>query len=172
MPRTPQKRDNQYYLDRLRDEHPGVYADLQAGRYKNATEALVVAGLRKRRSVLDVLMSEWGKASNGEKDAFKRHIGCLAPSAQPLASAKIQPVAAVPIPSRGKRRLPHALKAAVRDVMDRRKLKIGQVMTEIGFAPLDASLGGALRRDTQVQDKMVQALELWVVTNGASYCPT
>jgi hypothetical protein len=172
MPPTPQKRDNQYYLDRLRNEHPSVYTDLQAGRFKNATEALVVAGLRKRRTALDLLTLEWGKASSAEKDAFKRHIGCLAPSAQPLTTAKIQPVAAVPISSRGKRRLPPALKAVVREVMDRRNLKVGQVMSEIGFASLDASLGGALSRDTQIQDKMVRALELWVAANGASYTPT
>jgi hypothetical protein len=39
MAQAKQKRDNEYYLERLRIEHPEVHADFQADRFRNLTEA-------------------------------------------------------------------------------------------------------------------------------------
>jgi len=38
-----QKRDNAYYLERLRLEHPQVYGDYRAGKFKNITDRTCAA---------------------------------------------------------------------------------------------------------------------------------
>jgi len=168
MNRRPQKRDNQYYLDRLRNEHPAVFADFQAGKFKSAAEALVAAGLRKPRSQLDVLSSAWSKASPTERDTFKAQIGCSAPAPASVVPAVVSAVIAPPgqaRPAKGKGQLTPALAADVTAIMARRGLKNGDVMREIGFKHLDASLGRALGRGDQVQNRMINALEDWVGKN-------
>lgn len=170
MTKKSQKRDNQYYLDRLRNEVPTVFADLQAGKFKNAAQALVAAGLRKPRSQLDVLSSAWSKASQTERDAFKARIGCVALAPAPVAPAVVSAVIAPPKPARpanGKSHLSPTLAAEVKAIMARRGLKNGDVMREIGLRPLDASLGRAIARDHQIQDHMINALEAWVQKNNA-----
>lgn len=170
MTRRPQKRDNQYYLDRLRNEYPAVFADFQAGKFKSAAEALVAAGLRKPRSQLDVLSSAWSKASPTERDAFKVLIGCVAPAPVSVVPAVVSAVIAPPTlarPARGKSYLTPTLAAEVKAIMDRRRLKVGEVMREIGFSHLDASLGRAIARGDQIQNRMISALEIWVKKNNA-----
>ena len=168
MTRRPQKRDNQYYLDRLRIEHPAVFADYQAGKFKSAAEALVAAGMRKPRSQLDVLSSAWSKASPTERDAFKALIGCVTLAPVSLAPAVVSAGIAPPgqaRPAKGKDHLTPTLAADVTAIMDRRGLKIGDVMREIGFSHLDASLGRAIARGDQVQNRLISALEIWVQKN-------
>lgn len=81
-----QKRDNQYYLERLKNEHPSIYADYQMKKFKNAAEAFVAAGLRKPKTPLDALHAAWNKATTAEKDAFRVMIGCVS-AARSLSSA-------------------------------------------------------------------------------------
>lgn len=50
--------------------------------------------------------------------------------------------------------------------MNRRGLKNGDVMREIGFNHLDASLGRALGRGHQIQNRLISALEIWVQKNN------
>ncbi|SEP18173.1 hypothetical protein SAMN04490248_13317 [Salinihabitans flavidus] len=167
MTRPKHKRDNNYYLERLRNEHTDVHTDFEAGRFKNLSEALVKAGMRKKRTSLDMLKAAWGKASTAERDTFKAFIGCAAPAA---TSAPASTPVHVKSPNRtttGKRHLPPALKAAVSEIMKRWDLKNGDVMREVGRSPLDASLGMALIRDTQVQDSMIEDLEAWAAKNKA-----
>lgn len=53
------------------------------------------------------------------------------------------------------------------ETMSRRRLKIGDVMAEMGFVHLNASLGRALARGTQLQSNLILALEKW----QAAYTP-
>jgi len=165
-----QKRDNEYYLKRLRQERPDVHADFEAGRFKNLSEALVKSGIRKKRTSLDALKAAWGKASATERNAFKALIGCAPPTA---TSAPASPPVHVKSPRNattakpGKGRLPVALKDAVTKIMKLRRLKLGQVMREIGRNPLDGSLGMALNKDTLVEDSMIAELEAWVTKNNS-----
>lgn len=165
------KRDNRYYLDRLRFEHPRVYADLQAGKFKNASEAFIAAGLRKRASGFDALMSAWEKASPLDRDAFKLVIGCSTPapvapvSPKSVTSAVVRP--AVPATSEPSVLSPQ-LKQDIRDIMDRRRLKSGDVIHELGLNRLNASLGRALHRASQLQESLIIALEGWVKRHGAN----
>ena len=170
MSKPARKRDNQYYLERLRDEHAGIYADYQAGKFKNPAAAILAAGLRKQQDILVVLKSAWKKANTAEQETFKLLIGCVLPSSTVSPTATALPVPLSPSAhghaSRSatilqtKRKLSPTLAAAVRQIMDRRKLKIGQIMREMGMDPRDASLGMALHRDTQVRDDLVKALEV------------
>lgn len=166
MNKAKQKRNNEYYLERLRSEHPVVYSDFKSGRFKNLSEALIEARIRKKRTGLDTLKSAWKKASTAERDAFKAFIGCVTP---PVACTPVG--THVPVksssPSPSKQHLPPALKAAIVEIMNRRRLKLGGVMREIGRKPLDASLGRALRNRTQLQESMVSDLESWAAKNKA-----
>ncbi len=178
MSKPARKRNNQYYLDRLRDEHAGIFADYQAGKFKNAAAAILAAGLRKQQDILVVLKSAWNRADAAEKDAFKLMIGCVAPATVLPPTATASPVPLSPSTYghanrnatvlQATRKLSPVLSAAVRQIMDRRKLKTGQIMREMGISPLDASLGMALHRDTQVRDDLVKALEVWVEKNSRS----
>jgi hypothetical protein len=172
MSQIPQKRDNRYYLERLRADHPGIYADFQDGKFKNAAEAFVAAGLRKAKSPLDLLQSTWAKASVAEQDAFKALIGCAVPStaisALPVPTGATVLVSGSLRRATGKQSLSPVLMTEVRRIMDRRELTTGAVMREIGKSPLDASLGMALGRGTLVQNDMVLALESWVQANAGS----
>lgn len=46
--------------------------------------------------------------------------------------------------------------------MTDRKLKLGDVMREIGLKPLNASLGNALKGPSRIRPDMAAALELWL----------
>ena len=165
------KRDNSYYLDRLRAEHPTIYADFQAGKFRNASEAFVAAGLRKRASGFDALMSAWRNASPSDQDAFKLAIGCSTPASfAPVLSTSITSTvvrSAVAVATKP-RRLSPQLKQDIQVIMDRRRLKIGEVMHELGLDRLNTSLGGALHRDSQLQESLIIALDGWVRKHKAN----
>lgn len=175
MSKAVRKRDNQYCLDRLRDEHAGIFADYQAGKFKNAAAAILAAGLRKQQDILVVLKSACKKANAAEQETFKLLIGCVVPvlALPPTAmalSVPLSPSAHSHVSQNAtilqtKRKLSPVLAAAVRQIIDRRKLKTGQIMCEMGMNPLDTSLGRALYRDTQVRDDLVKALEVWSEKN-------
>jgi len=50
--------------------------------------------------------------------------------------------------------------------MSKRHLKMGDVMAEMGFPRLNASLGMALTRGTQLQPSVIEALEKWLAANA------
>lgn len=65
MPK-PQKRDKDYYLERLEREHPTIHADYLAGKFPSALKAFEAAGLKKHRSRLQELKNAWQKATIAE----------------------------------------------------------------------------------------------------------
>lgn len=67
-----------------------------------------------------------------------------------------------------RRRQSHSATTAIRDIMAHRKMKSGDVMRELGFKPLDASLGMALSRGTQLQPDLIKGLERWLTVKGVS----
>lgn len=178
MPKSRQKRDNHYYLQRLRDEFPAIYADYHSFMFKNATAALIAAGLRKPKTGLDNLQSAWKKASLSEQRTFKLEIGCIGPasattapvtnsSACASASASIGPAGATnQIHTHG--RLSTDTIAHIQAVMSRRRIKVGDVMAEMGFKKLNPSLGLAMNQGAQIRDLAVlAALETWLIKNPA-----
>lgn len=176
MPQSRQKRDNDYYLQRLRDDFPAIYADYLAGKFKNAAAAFVAAGLRKPKSGLDHLRSAWKKASRSERRDFKLEIGCIGPggsSRSQTSGAKAPPSSP---PSGTQVAGPKPLQAGgylsvdsidhLRVVMSRRNMKIGDVMAEMGFKKLNTSVALAMGRGAQIRDPAVlAALETWLARN-------
>lgn len=153
-----QKRDNAYFEDRLREEHPAIHADFQRGVHRTLAEALIVSGLRKPRSRLLELRNAWDKASQFERDEFLRHIAGLAP----IAATSGVPL--VGILAHG--RLTSPAIAAIERFMHDRKLRMGDVMDLIGRGSLDASMGMALRRNTTIQPEMAADLEALLIAEG------
>jgi hypothetical protein len=153
-----QKRDNAYYEDRLRLEHPAVHADFLKGVYRTLADAFTAAGMRKPRSRLHELKNAWDKASQPERDEFIRHIG----GSPPVATTS----SALPMPFLVHRRLTSPAIAAIMKFMDDRKLKTGEVMVLIGRAPLDASVGMALRRNTKIRHDIGKDLETLLTAQG------
>ncbi len=176
MTQNRPKRDNDYYLQRLRDEFPAIYADYQVGKFKNAASAFVAAGLRKPKSGLDLLRSAWKKASPSERSDFKLEIGCSGPgvaNSSPTASTS----AVKPAPASSS--LGVSLRPVhvggflttdavdhIKVVMSRRSMKIGEVMAEMGFKKLNPSVALAMSRGAQIRDPAVlAALETWLSRN-------
>lgn len=165
------KRDNEYYLGRLKAEHPVIHADYLAGKFKNASEAFEAAGLRKPVSGLVALRSAWKKATLAERDLFKLEIGCpaaalsAAPASTLAPSGRSPAIASSSTPAHG---LPPDLERDMRSIMDRRRLKMGDVMRELGRNPRDASVGMALARNTRITGDLLADLEGWVRANKAT----
>ncbi|MGB3815992.1 MAG: hypothetical protein WA950_22450 [Shinella sp.] len=54
-----QKRDRAYYEERLKRDHPAIYAELINGKYQTVTEAAIAARLKKPRTRLLELKNAW-----------------------------------------------------------------------------------------------------------------
>lgn len=144
-----QRRASNYYLARLQVDFPLVHADYVAGKYSSVRAAAVAAGLRKETTRLTALKTNWQKASPAERAQFLAFVGAGPPTA-PTAPITVD-----------RRLVPSAI-AKIQATMTRRNLKMGDVMREIGFEPLDASLGMALARGTKLRPAIIAALEVWI----------
>lgn len=157
-----QKRDNAYYEERLKNEFPTVYADLIAGKHKTITEAAIAAGLKKSRTRLQELKNAFNKANKAEQTAF---LGWLAAQGKPVAPSSKTSTASPTIAINGK--LVPTIKNRIEEIVAKRHLKVGDVMAEMGFKKLNASLGRALHRRDRLQPDVVTALEKWLAANAS-----
>jgi hypothetical protein len=146
-----QDRSNSYLMKRLESEHPTIYADWKAGKFSSPRQALIAAGLRQPPKPLNNLKTAWKKANASERAEFLKWIG--APQAAPNAGAssttsstkptRLSPRASAIVGSDGK--LLPAVKARIKLIMQRRGLRQGAVLKEMGYTDVhDASLGMAL----------------------------
>ncbi|TQI75341.1 hypothetical protein FHT98_3122 [Bosea sp. AK1] len=157
MPK-PQKRDNTYYLERLKRDHPKIYADYQAGTFSSALQAFEAAGLKKRRSRLQELKNAWQAASSSEKVEFLRWLKIAA------ATPTVSPPA-LPIASSGL--LQPWAKARIQVIVKAKSLTSADLMEELGFDRSDTSLYRALARDTRVKRQLIDALDKWFISNAS-----
>jgi len=177
MPKSAQTRSNKYFLDRLRREQPTIFADFKAGKFKNATEAFEVAGLRKKRSALDALRSAWKKATTVEKAAFRLDIGCasvVVPSSAPVVPGRVRAgsvtkkraaVSSTSTIHADGYLTPDAVKR-MKGAMARRKIGTGTVMREIGHNALNPSLGMAINQGLRIHDPAtLKELAKWLAHN-------
>jgi hypothetical protein len=155
MPK-PQKRDNTYYLERLKREHPKVYADLLAGKFPSALKAFEAAGLKGRRTRLQELKNAWQKATVAEQRDFLAWARARSPS--PSKAAPGRPIAI-------DRKLEAWAKARIDHIASVGGLAISDVMTELGLDRRDTSLSTAMKRGTRIQDTLIAALEKWLASN-------
>ena len=158
MPKS-KARDNAYFEQRLLRDFPAIHADYLAGKYPNLHAALVASGLKRPRTRLQELKNAWGAATKEEKKQFVIWI---------KAQALPRPAASGAKPLAVDRRLETWASHRICEIMDHRKMKLGQVMDELGFGRRDASLGNALSKGTRLKPSMITALEKWVATNAKS----
>ena len=153
-----QNRNNAYYEDRLRLEHPAVHADFLKGIHRTLANALMAAGMRKPRSRLQELQNAWGKATQPERDVFLRHVG---------ATQHIATIAAVAAGTflLDQRLTPPAI-AAIRRFLQDRNITMGGLMALIGRKALDQSVSLAVMRDTKIQPDLGADLETLLTAQG------
>ena len=161
MPKK-QKRDSSYYEVRLKNEFPETYADLQAGKHKTITEAAIAAGLKKSRTRLHELKNAFGKASKAEQADF---LGWLTAQGHLTGPSSATGTAVSTISIDG--RLLPPTKNRIEEIRAKRHLKVGDVMAEMGFPKLNASLGRALHRGDRLQYDVIMALEKWLAANAS-----
>lgn len=163
------KRDNKYYLERLKVEHPAIYADLGAGKYPSARQAFIVAGYRRDPALLTKLKGIWARADGSERREFLRWLGLAGSVSAGASSAGSRHAPTPTATSSGTSSAPRMLSpseiAQIDATMTRRKLAMGAVMTELGCDPLDGSLGMAMRSHKPRRIKnaaLLTALEKWL----------
>lgn len=160
-----QKRDNSYYLERLEAEHPAIFSDWKAGKYRSIRKALEAAGLKKPPTQLNVLKNAWRKASAKEKRDFLAFVGVSTPS--PVAASKPSVVTSPSALLDAQDHLLPAVATRIKAIMTGRRIKMGTVMSEMGFGSLDPSLGNAMSRarPTRVLPDKASALAKWLEAN-------
>jgi hypothetical protein len=142
-----QDRSNAYLMKRLESEHPSIYADWKAGKFSSPRQALIAAGLRQPPKPLNNLKTAWKKANASDRTEFLKWIG-VSPAAPSAAASSTKPPRRSPstsaiVGSDGK--LLPAVKARIKLIMQRRGLRQGAVLKEMGYTDVhDASLGMAL----------------------------
>lgn len=157
-----QKRDNAYYEQQLKRRFPTIHSDYRAGKYSSLRDALMVAGIKKPRTRLHELKNAWLKATAAEQREFARWLraqigGVTIPSATSTGSLA-RPIAV-------DRRLETWAVSRIEIIMTSRGLAMGDVMHELGFPRLNASVGMALRRGTKLQPAILIALDKWLTDN-------
>ncbi|KQT07002.1 hypothetical protein [Rhizobium sp. Leaf386] len=150
-----QARDRAYYEERLKRDDPAVYADLKAGKHRTVADAAIAAGLKKARTRLLELKNAWRKANRSEQHEFLKWI----------RGGVVTPVSASSIAIGG--RLIPATCSRISDIMLKRDLKPGDLMNEMGFSRLNASLGNGMKRGWRLQPDLIAAIEKWLKDNDA-----
>lgn len=163
MTAKKQDRSNAYYKRRLQVEHRLIYDDFVAGKHKTLASALVEAGLKKPRSTLQALKSDWSKASAKEQrdfDVWRKRLGAPVTIAAPPSSSPRRRAF-----DTGNRLLPWATKR-IENLIARRHMKMGDLMNELGLDKLNPSIGLALQRGYRIKDaEVADKLEQWLADN-------
>lgn len=163
MAKNP-KRDLAYYERRLIDEHPAVYADYQAGRFKSLTTACQAAGLMSKDTPPKALRRAWKKATPAEQHDFIAWIRSLRGAAALPFTPTGHPPSRRPVVIDGNLE-PWALHR-INEIMQRRNLSQSNVMDELGFPRLNAALWTAMRSKTRLRNvTMVAAIKKWLDDN-------
>ncbi|WP_378945735.1 hypothetical protein [Mesorhizobium sp. ANAO-SY3R2] len=157
-----QARDNAYYEERLRRDHPSIYADLKAGRHRTVTDAAIAAGLKKVRTRLLELKNAWAKADAAERaDFLKWLMASGALSTSPPTSTTSTGTTGIAIDQR----LTPEASRRIELIMSKRRLAMGDLMIELGYPSLNPSVGMALARGTRLQFDVILALQKWLAAN-------
>lgn len=160
MPKKP-KRDKAYYEERLLQDYPAYYADYINGKYRTITEVAVACGLKTKRTRIHELKNAWQKASVSERQEFENWLhaqyGITTP--HPVTTSSTIPPIAID------RRLSPWAKSRIRVIIAKRHMRKGDIMHEMGFKKLNASLGRALDSDNRLQPAVLIALEAWLIAN-------
>jgi len=149
-------RDSRYYEDRLRKEHPAIFADLRSGKLTSIRAASAAARLIHLPTRLDALRREWKKATTAERRAFAAWLKSLSGSA---GSTPSKPIAS---PSG---QLTPGVVAFLSGWLVKHRAKPGRIMREMGFSNYDYRLARGIAGDP-LPNYVVSALEKWLAKAG------
>ncbi|CTQ75492.1 hypothetical protein [Roseibium alexandrii] len=169
-----QKRDKDYYLKRLKAEHPTEYAQVQTGR-QDFWNTVYDVGLKRRQKPVNTLKGAWKRCSATDKREFldwlrsEHGIQTKTSSVSRVTTSPFSK-AALPELADSQGRLSTAAIAAISDTMQKLDMKSGDLMKEIGERPLDQSVGSALRRPTRIKNAILLAkLKRWLKKHGYQF---
>lgn len=157
-----QVRDSSYYEERLKRDHPSVYTDLKAGKYKTVAEAATAAGLKRPRTRTHELKNAWSKASASEQNDFLSWLATLGVKLSPGTMHPPGLAFNVAI----KRKLTPAATRRVSEIMKKRHLQSGDLMAEMGYSKLNTSVSMGIARGWKLQSDVILALEKWLIANA------
>jgi hypothetical protein len=163
----PRGRTNEYYEDRLKREHPGIYADFKAGRIPSIRQAAAKAGIKKLPTSLTHLKREWAKASGKERRAFVKWARQQLPSggsALPAhASAARSPVK--PVFDADGRLTPDAV-AFLTNWTVTHRLSACRILVALGRSRHDYRLGQAINQGNPLSAEIAPGVERWMRAEG------
>jgi hypothetical protein len=154
-----QKRDNAYYLQRLKTVRHDLYLEVQAGRMSVAA-ARKIANLGGNRTRLHELRNAWRHATTKQRQDFLTWAG-LAPLV--VRATTVAPTTAwaadMTMHDWAKRRL--------EEILSRRSMSYGNLADELGIKRLNASISMAVTRGTKVKSSSSRdAVDRWLLANA------
>lgn len=158
MPKV-QKRDNAYYLQRLKKRRPDLYRECQAKRM-TVSAARKAAGLGAERTRLHELKNAWTKATTDERRAFfdwLRGLGAATAAIPPGKTAF----------GRDGVMLAWARKR-IAELMVRRGMSSGHLSRELGLLSRDTSIMTAVRRKVKLAADTAKKVDRWLAANRGS----
>jgi hypothetical protein len=150
------KRDNDYWLRRLKRDHPALHARCLAGELP-VRRACAEVGYISLPGPVDVLIRTWRKATEAQRREFFE-----------LAQAdKLRAASGTPRLKVGRDgKLTLASIKILNDIISAKKLKPGAVMKAMGYSPLNINLSRALEKSLSVEPEFLGQLEAWVAKSG------
>lgn len=153
-----QKRDSDYYLQRLKVLRRDLYDDVLAGRM-TVNKARQLAGLGGRRTRLNELLHAWEEATSEERSKFLAAKGLTTtPSAAPAPVVEVFDAMGFMLDSASLR---------IAEIMARRGMTYGQLADEIGIKRLNASVAMAMRRDVRLSPATAENVKRWLAENSS-----
>lgn len=141
------KRDSAYWRGRLEREHPAIYAKLLSGEFPSIRAACAAAGLIRLPTRFDALKREWRRATNAQRKAF---VGWLeGGKSRALTPAEL-------IDTDG--HLTLSVIQQLERLMEAEGIKMGQLMTRLGYSKLDGSLGSVMRHRLRPNPELLTRL--------------
>lgn len=151
-----QKRDNEYYRQRLKTVAPALYKRVLAGEI-SVTKARRLAGLGGTRTRLSELLNSWSKATAAEKRKFIEVITGRSPSPAAKPARAAFDADGLMLSWAAER---------IAQILERRRMSPGDMSVELGLKRLNASVGNAMRGDVRVKESTRIAVEKWLKKNA------
>jgi hypothetical protein len=145
--RKPRRRDSSYWSKRLLVEHPLVHAKLISGEIGSVRAACIKAGFILPSTRLGALKREWQKASPDERREFMSWIDGIGPPA--ISATRLADSEGL---------LKHSVVRQLRELMELKRLRSGDIMTRLGYERLDGRLGMAIQRRWQPSSEFLDRL--------------
>lgn len=169
-----QKRDKDYYLRRLKAEHPIAYAHVQTG-HKDFWDTVYDVGLKRRQKPVNSLKGAWKRCSATDKQEFldwlksEHGIQTKKSSFSGIPSSAFSK-ATLPDLADSQGRLSTAAIAAISDTMQKFNMTNGDLMKEIGEKPLDVSITSAVWNGRKIHNPvLLDKLKRWLKKHGHQF---